>query len=219
MRLLLVEDDLQLSESLVKALKHDGFSLLAVTHGKDAINNIAAEHIDIVILDIGLPDMDGIKVLKHIRAKKLNCKVIILTARDRLSDKVTGLDAGADDYLVKPFEYDELAARIRALERSLTNRTQTMIEVGSLKLDPNGHVVHWENQLVDFSKKEYLLLKSLMESAGRVQTKEALEANLYDCGEEVMSNAIEVHIHHIRKKLSKDTIKTIRGIGYTIRKP
>jgi two-component system, OmpR family, response regulator len=219
MRLLLVEDDLQLSESLVKALKHDGFSLLAVTHGRDAINNIAVEHIDIVVLDIGLPDMDGIKVLKHIRAKKFNCKVIILTARDQLSDKVTGLDAGADDYLVKPFEYDELAARIRVLERSLTNRTQTMIEVGSLKLDPNGHVVHLDNQQLDFSKKEYLLLKSLMESAGRVQTKEALEAKLYDYGEEVMSNAIEVHIHHIRKKLPKETIKTIRGIGYTIRKP
>jgi two-component system OmpR family response regulator len=218
MRLLLVEDDLQLSQSLSKALKREGFSLQAVSNGREAIVSLEFDQIDIVILDLGLPDMDGLEVLKQIKTKKITCKVLVLTARDQLSDKVKGLDAGADDYLVKPFEYDELSARIRVLERHLSHREQPLLEIGELSLDPSGHVAFLEGNDLELSKKEYMLLKALMESIGRIQTKENLEAKLYDYGEEVMSNSIEVHIHHLRKKLPKDLIKTVRGIGYTIKK-
>lgn len=218
MRLLLVEDDEQLSQSLSKALKRDGFSLLVAKRGKDAIVNAEFEHVDIVILDLGLPDMDGIEVLKQIRCKKIECKVLLLTARDQLSDKVKGLDAGADDYLVKPFEYDELAARLRVLERSLSHRSEQSLQVGQLLIDTAGHIASHNSVELNLSKKEYLLLKALMESAGRIQTKESLEAKLYDFGDEVMSNAVEVHIHNLRKKIPKEIIKTVRGIGYTIKK-
>jgi len=218
MRLLLVEDDQQLSQSLSKALKREGFSLLSVDNGREAVACAEFEHIDIVILDLGLPDIDGIEVLRQIKAKKLRCRVLILTARDQLSDKVSGLDAGADDYLVKPFEYDELSARIRVLERLLGQHQNSMLEVGEVMLDPAGHVVSVAGKSIELSKKEYMLLKALIESAGRIQTKDALEAKLYDYAEEIMSNSIEVHIHHLRKKLPKGLIKTVRGIGYTIKK-
>lgn len=218
MRLLLVEDDQQLSQSLSKALKRDGFSLLTVKNGHDAIVSAEYEQVDIVILDLGLPDMDGIDVLKKIKAKKSACRVLVLTARDQLTDKVKGLDAGADDYLVKPFEYDELAARVRVLERSLSHQDGALLQIGELIIDPAGHVASLEGNDLNLSKKEYMLLKALMESAGRIQTKESLEAKLYDYGEEVMSNSIEVHIHHLRKKIPKGFIKTVRGIGYTIKK-
>jgi two-component system, OmpR family, response regulator len=217
MRLLLVEDDQQLSQSLSKALKREGFSLLSVNNGKEAIVCAEFDHVDIVILDLGLPDIDGIEVLRQIKSKKLACRVLILTARDQLSDKVNGLDAGADDYLVKPFEYDELAARIRVLERRLAKSEQLILEVGDLSLDPKGHVAHLNAELLALSKKEYLLLKALMESAGRIQTKESLEAKLYDFAEEISSNSVEVHIHNLRKKLPKNRIKTVRGIGYTMK--
>jgi len=218
MRLLLVEDDLQLSQSLAKALKRDGFSLQTVSNGREAIISVEFEQIDIVILDLGLPDMDGIDVLKQIKAKKNKCQVLILTARDQLIDKVKGLDAGADDYLVKPFEYDELSARIRVLERHSSNREQPLLQIGELTLDPTGHVAFLAGDDLGLSKKEYMLLKALMESTGRIQTKENLEAKLYDYGEEANSNSIEVHIHHLRKKIPKGLIKTVRGIGYTINK-
>ncbi len=217
MRLLLVEDDHQLSQSLSKALKREGFSLQTVATGKEAVICIEFDHIDIVILDLGLPDMDGLEVLKQIKAKNISCRFLVLTARDQLSDKVIGLDAGADDYLVKPFEYDELSARIRVLERHLSNREQPLLKVGELSIDPSGHVAFLEGNDLELSKKEYMLLKALMESVGRIQTKESLEAKLYDFGEEVMSNSIEVHIHHLRKKIPKGLIKTVRGIGYTIK--
>ncbi len=218
MRLLLVEDDLPLSKSLSKALKSEGFSLQTVSNGREAIASVEFEQIDIVILDLGLPDMDGIDVLKQIKGKKNKCQVLVLTARDQLSDKVKGLDAGADDYLVKPFEYDELSARIRVLERHLCNREQPFLQIGELTLDPSGHVAFLNGDDLALSKKEYMLLKALMESIGRIQTKENLEAKLYDYGEEVMSNSIEVHIHHLRKKIPPNLIKTVRGIGYTINK-
>jgi len=218
MRLLLVEDDQQLSQSLSKALKREGFSLQTVATGREAVVSVEFDSIDIVILDLGLPDMDGLEVLKQIKNLKTSCKVLVLTARDQLTDKVKGLDAGADDYLVKPFEYDELSARIRVLERHLSYRDQPHLKVGELTLDPSGHVAFLSGEDLALSKKEYMLLKALMESVGRIQTKENLESKLYDYGEEVMSNSIEVHIHHLRKKIPKGLIKTVRGIGYTIKK-
>lgn len=218
MRLLLVEDDLQLSQSLAKALNRDGFSLQTVSNGREAISSVEFEQIDIVILDLGLPDMDGLDVLKQIKTKKKKCQVLVLTARDQLIDKVKGLDAGADDYLVKPFEYDELSARIRVLERHLSHQEQPLLQIGELTLDPTGHVAFLGGDDLALSKKEYMLLKALMESKGRIQTKENLEAKLYNYGEEAMSNSIEVHIHHLRKKIPKGLIKTVRGIGYTIKK-
>jgi len=218
MRLLLVEDDPQLSKSLSIALKNDGFTLLSVSSGEEAIVSAQFDHIDIVILDLGLPDLDGLVVLQKIKRKSIQCKVLVLTARDQVSSKVQCLNAGADDYLVKPFEYDELAARIRVLERNLTQQDQPTIQIGPLNLDPAGLRIKLNNEELSLSKKEYMLLKALMESAGRIQTKEALEAKLYDFGEEAMSNSIEVHIHNIRKKIPVGFIKTVRGIGYLIKK-
>lgn len=218
MRLLLVEDDYQLSKSLSKALKRERFSLQTVANGKEALASIEFEKIDIVILDLGLPDMDGLEVLRKIKVRKFECQVLVLTARDRLSDKVKGLDSGADDYLIKPFEYDELLARIRVLERHSNKRAEPLLEIAGLVLDPSGYVASVEGEALELSKKEYMILKALMESIGRILTKENLEAKLYDYGEEIMSNSIEVHVHHLRKKIPVGLIKTVRGIGYTIKK-
>jgi len=218
MRLLLVEDDQQLSQSLAKALKRESFSLQTVATGREAVVSVEFDDIDIVILDLGLPDMDGLEVLKQIKKLKASCRVLVLTARDQLTDKVKGLDLGADDYLVKPFEYDELSARIRVLERYLTHREQSQLQVDELILDPSAHVAFLSGNDLELSKKEYMLLKALMESMGRIQSKENLESKLYDHSEDIMSNSIEVHIHHLRKKIPKGLIKTVRGIGYTIKK-
>ena len=218
MRLLLVEDDQQLSASLSTALGNDGFTLLTVSTGKEALVASQFENVDIVILDLGLPDIDGIEVLQKIKRKSFFGKVLVLTARDKVSDKVKCLDAGADDYLVKPFEYDELAARIRVLERNLNQQNQPTLQIGALNLDPIGLRIRLNDENLPFSKKEFMLLKALMETAGRIQTKESLEAKLYDFGEEAMSNSIEVHIHNIRKKIPPGFIKTVRGIGYLIKK-
>ncbi len=218
MRLLLVEDDDQLINGLSKALKRDGFSIVTAMNGCDAIIRAEYEKVDIIILDIGLPDMSGLEVLKQIKDKGLSCKIIMLSAKEELSTKVKALDAGADDYLVKPFEYEELTARIRVLERNLNFRQHPILEVGPLTVDISGHIVRCNGEDIELSKKEFMLLKALMESAGRVQTKEALEAKLYDFAEEVVSNSIEVHVHHIRKKIPHNFIHTIRGIGYTIKK-
>lgn len=218
MRVLLVEDDQSLSDSLATALKREGFTLSVASTGAEALVSCRFDNIDIVILDLGLPDMDGIEVLKKIGQFKVPPSILILTARDQLQDKVTGLENGADDYLVKPFELAELVARLRVFERRLGSSGTTKIKVKNIELDTSCHSVSFNSQLIDLSKKEYLLLKALMESAGRVITKDSLEARLYSIDDEVASNALEVHIHNLRKKTDKSIIKTIRGIGYTIQK-
>lgn len=221
MHILLVEDDQLLAEGMLSALKRAGFAVNWASTGKAACAYALAEPPDILLLDLGLPDMDGLEVLRQIRAKHTrdnswHTQVLILTARDSTDAKVLGLDAGADDYLTKPFALDELLARLRVLERRLGTATSALIQVGPLSLNTAQHQVLLEGEPLNLSRREYMLLKALVENTGVIQTRESLEAKLYSWGDEVASNAIEVHIHHLRKKLPADFIRTIRGVGYMV---
>lgn len=218
MRILLVEDDLQLAEGLKQSLNREGFLVNHSINGKSAITSIVAGDCDMVILDLGLPDMDGMQVLQHTRDKKCHLPILILTARDSVEEKVTGLDKGADDYLIKPFDMKELLARLRVIERRLGTAEQSLITVGQVAIDIASHRVLVDDEPIELSKKDYIVLRALMENAGRVISKDKLESRMYEWGEEIASNAIEVRIHHLRKKLPKNTIKTIHGVGYTIPK-
>ncbi|MFT4815966.1 MAG: DNA-binding response OmpR family regulator [Pseudohongiellaceae bacterium] len=216
MQLLLVEDDLPLAGGLKKALQKAGYAVNHVPSGNAALHTVKVERPDIVILDIGLPDIDGITVLKKLRVSDKTLPVLLLTARDSVDDKVAGLDSGADDYLAKPFEMTELLARLRVLERRLSTVKTSEITIGQVCLDTVDQRVTFQGEELDLARKEYMLLKSLMENAGRVMTRPTLENRLYSWGEEVSSNAVEVHIHHLRKKFGSDFIKTIRGVGYKL---
>lgn len=222
MRILLVEDDLPLANALQKSLQNEGFVVNHVVQGKLALNALSTSDQDMVILDLGLPDIDGLNVLKQLRNSKLSLPVIILTARDSLESKVQGLDYGADDYLVKPFEIQELMARLRVIERRLGTAISSLICVGQVKLDAYAHKVfvgegNSDNETqVHFSKKEFMVLKALMENAGRILSRDKIESQLYHWGEEVLSNAVEVHIHKLRKCLPEKFIQNVRGVGYII---
>lgn len=217
MQVLLVEDDDQLADGIVVALKRQKFGINRVATGKDALHVIATTPPDIVILDLGLPDMDGIELLRQFRQRQFNNPTLILTARDSTDDKVRGLDSGADDYLSKPFEIDELLARLRALERRLSSATSARIRIGTVELDTDTHGLTVGGATVTLARREYMVLKALMESANRIQTRESLENKLYNWGEEVSSNTVEVHIHHLRKKLPPEFIQTVRGVGYIVK--
>lgn len=216
MRILLVEDDLALSSALSKSLRAEGYSIDCVYTATHAITSIDIGEANMVILDLGLPDMDGLDVLATIRRKKNTIPILILTARDKLTDKISGLDSGADDYLAKPFDMPELLARLRVMERRLGTSQSTEINIGEVSLNTAGHEVKFSQRTVDFSRREFMLLKALMENSGRIQSKQQLESKLYEWGDEVASNTIEVHVHNLRKKLPKDFIKTIRGVGYCV---
>ncbi|PCJ23952.1 MAG: DNA-binding response regulator [SAR86 cluster bacterium] len=216
MQLLLVEDDLPLAIGLKKALQKADYAVNHVETGASALHTVKVERPDIVILDIGLPDIDGIAVLKKLRESDKELPVLLLTARDSVDDKVAGLDSGADDYLAKPFEMTELLARLRVLERRLSTVKTSEIKIGKVCMNTLEHSVTFDGNELDLARKEYMLLKSLLENSGRVQTRSSLENRLYSWGEEVSSNAIEVHIHHLRKKLGNNFIKTIRGVGYKV---
>lgn len=219
MQILLVEDDRALAAALLEALQKQGYVANAVATGEAAIYVMKTSPPDMLILDLGLPDMDGINVLKRVRKKHAGLPVLILTARARLDEKITGLDSGADDYLAKPFEMSELFARLRVLGRRLTTSGTAEIKVGDVTLDINSNSVFVAGEALELSRREYMLLKTLLENTGRILTRSALESHLYNWGEEVSSNALEVHIHHLRKKLGTDFIKTIRGIGYRVNQP
>lgn len=219
MRLLLVEDDRQLGEAIHASLKQKGFVVSHVGTGSEALHVVNLEDCDAVILDLGLPDMDGLTVLKKIRQQQADMPVLILTARDGINDKVAGLDLGADDYLTKPFIMDELFARLRVIERRLGTSSSATIQIGDIELDTASYSVTTAGNKLDISRREFMVLKALMENAGRVLSRSQLESKLYEWGEEVQSNAVEVHIHHLRKQLPNEFIKTIRGVGYTVRKP
>lgn len=217
MRVLLIEDDIALAEALTQTLKNKGFTVNHLAHGKQAVSCIKTEPPDIVILDLGLPDMDGTEVLKLIRQQSADLPVLVLTARISLEDKVNGLDLGADDYLAKPFEVAELLARLRVFERRASSLKHSGLKIGDVSIDSTSHQVSVAGEVVDLSRREFMVLKALMENAGRVQTRDSLESKLYSWGEEVASNTIEVHIHHLRKKLPDNFIQTLRGIGYIIK--
>jgi DNA-binding response OmpR family regulator len=216
MRILLVEDDLSLAQGLQTALRREGLAVDHVTTGKAALQAVQAEAPDLIILDLGLPDMDGLDVLNSLRSGKQALLVMVLTARDTTADKISGLDHGADDYLAKPFEIPELLARLRALERRITAVQTSDISIGQVVLDTLTHTVSVSGKNLELPRREFMLLKALMENPGRVMSREKLETRLYGWGEELASNSIEVHIHHLRKKIPTGFIKTIRGIGYTV---
>lgn len=218
MRILLVEDDPQLGDGLTVGLRQAGFAVDWVRDGNAADLALHTESFDLVVLDLGLPKLSGMDVLSRARGRGQSMPILILTARDATGDKVSGLDAGADDYLVKPIDLDELTARIRALTRRSAGRSDPLLIHGEVVLDPAAHSVTVAGQPVELSSREFSLLQMLLESAGRVLTRSQLEQSLYGWRDEPDSNALEVHIHHLRKKLGSDLIRTLRGVGYTIAK-
>ena len=217
MRLLLVEDDPALGEGIRVALKPEGYTVDWVQDGRSALHALTHERFDLAILDLGLSDMDGLDVLRRLRERQQAVPVLVLTARDATSDRIQGLDAGADDYLIKPFEVGELTARLRALLRRSFGRPQPVLEHGGVRLDPVSQEVSCRGEVVTLQRKEFLLLHQLMSQPGRVLTRDRLEEVLYGWSESAAeSNALEVHIHHLRRKLYPELIRTLRGVGYRI---
>ena len=216
MRILLVEDDPQLGDGLTIGLRQAGFAVDWVKDSNSADHALQSETFDLVVLDLGLPRLSGMEVLSRARSRRQTLPVLILTARDATGDKVSGLDAGADDYLVKPVDLDELAARIRALTRRSAGRAAPLLTRGDLTLDPAAHSVTLAGAPVELSSREFSLLQMLLENAGRVLSRSQLEQSVYGWRDEPDSNALEVHIHHLRKKLGSELIRTLRGVGYTI---
>ena len=219
MRLLLVEDDTMIGESISEALTSEHYALDWVKDGLSAELALANGVYDLLLLDLGLPKKQGLQVLKDYRKQGGILPVLILTARDALPDKVAGLDAGADDYLVKPFDINELFARVRALLRRHSGRIQPVITVGKLCCNPASCEVTIGEQLINLSTREFALLLALLEPPGRVLSLSALEEKLYSWDNEVASNSVEVHIHRLRKKLGADFIVNVRGVGYKVAKP
>jgi two-component system response regulator QseB len=217
MRLLLVEDDAMIGEAIRAGLRREGFAVDWVYDGESASQVLRTEEFDLLLLDLGLPRKGGLEVLTGARARGLELPVLIITARDAVCDRVQGLDAGADDYLVKPFDLDELAARIRALLRRKSGRTAPVIEHLGVLLDAAAHRVTREGREIALSPKEFTLLQLLMERPGTILSRARLEERLYGWGEEVESNAVEVHIHGLRRKLGADYILNVRGVGYRVR--
>lgn len=216
MRILLVEDDPMIGESVVDGLTAEGYAVDWVQDGNSALIALRTTPFSLVILDLGLPGKDGIGVLEEARSQRIHVPVLVTTARDTVADRVQGLDAGADDYLIKPYDLDELYARIRALQRRATGRSEPTITRGRLVIKPETREVTFNDEAVLLSSKEYALLVALAERPGVVLSRGQLEEKLYNWDSTIGSNAIEVHIHHLRKKLSDDAIKTVRGVGYLL---
>tara|TARA_R110001583_G_scaffold16561_7_gene67796 strand:- start:8289 stop:8954 length:666 start_codon:yes stop_codon:yes gene_type:complete len=215
MRLLIIEDDIALAQGLKQNLVQQGYSVDHFDCVKLALDACSQEHYDLVILDLGLPDADGLSFLKLFR-KKNNSPVIILTARDGIENKIEGLDLGADDYLAKPFDQTELQARIRALLRRSHGISNNIITLNKLTLDLKSRQVSNNNQIINLSRRELNLLEVLLQNQDKVMTRSSLEQTLYSWDDDIDSNALEVHIHNLRKKIDKKLIKTIRGIGYLV---
>jgi two-component system, OmpR family, response regulator QseB len=215
MRLLLVEDDALLGDGLRAALAKAGFAVTWVRDGKSALSALESAEFAAMVLDIGLPVMNGMDVLRELRGAGNDLPVLVLTARDSTRDKVMGLERGADDYLVKTADMEELVARLRALIRR-AGRADGMLKVGDLTLNVNTHTAIKNGTTIALSGREVAVLRALLERAGRVLTRSQLEEALYGWGQGVESNAVEVHIHNLRLKVGAETIKTVRGVGYTI---
>jgi two-component system response regulator QseB len=218
MRLLLVEDDEMIAEPVLDALRREGYAIDWAQDGRAAELSLGNGVYDLVLLDLGLPRRDGIDVLSAYRKQGGDAPVIILTARDAVTDRIRGLDAGADDYLIKPFDLDELAARARALLRRRTGQRQPVYLHGGLALDPAAHEVTKDGVPLPLVPREFALLQALIEQPARVFTRAELEDKLYGWGEEVGSNTIEVHVHSLRRKIGADQIVTVRGVGYRLKR-
>jgi two-component system response regulator QseB len=218
MRLLLVEDDEALGGTLESGLRQNGYTVDWLTDGQSAAQAIKSENFDIIVLDLGLPKKTGLSVLGELRSAGNKTPVLILTARDSVEDRVKGLDHGADDYLVKPFDLFELCARLRALVRRSFSRAESIITYNDIQLNPAAHSVTFKGEDVVLSRREFTLLQKLLENVGHVISRDHLMQTLYGWEEEVDSNALEVHIHNLRKKFGVELIRTIRGVGYMIDK-
>ncbi|QVN04186.1 response regulator [Pseudomonas rhodesiae] len=216
MRLLLIEDDEALGEGIHQALAREGYTVDWLKDGSSALHALLSETFDVVVLDLGLPRMGGLEVLRRLRDGGATVPVLILTARDATEDRIAGLDAGADDYLIKPFDLAELKARLRALLRRSAGRARVLIEHAGICLDPSTQQVSYHHQPVSLTPKEYQLLHELLSPPGRVMTRDQLIQLLYGWNEEAESNTLEVHIHHLRKKFSSELIRTVRGVGYLV---
>ncbi len=216
MRILLVEDDALLGDGLRAGLMLDGYGVDWARDGEAARLAWLAEDYDACVLDLGLPRRDGLTVLKEMRARGKRTPVLILTARDTTADKVAGLDAGADDYLLKPFELEELQARLRALLRRASGASAPLLRQGDLALDPAARRVTLSDTPLNLSAREYALLHDFITHKGHIRSRQELENSLYAWGEEVESNTVEVYIHHLRKKIGAEMIRTVRGLGYVL---
>ena len=216
MRVLLVEDDALLGDAIQAGLKQSGYAVDWMKDGVSADQALTTEPYSAVVLDLGLPRLSGLEVLRRLRSRSAPTPipVLILTAMDAVDFRIKGLDAGADDYLVKPFDMGELAARLRALIRRASGKAEPLLQVAGVKLDPAFHRVLYRDKPVELSAKEFEVLHAFMLNAGKVLSRARLEEKLYAWGQEVESNAVEVHIHHLRRKLSPELIETIRGVGY-----
>jgi two-component system OmpR family response regulator/two-component system response regulator QseB len=216
MRILLVEDDRMLGDGLQAGLTQAGYAVDWLRDGEAAVAALSTESFAAVVLDLGLPKRDGLSVLQWLRGRHDATPVLILTARDQLQDKVRGLDLGADDYVMKPFDLDEIAARLRALVRRAHCRPRPVLSLGEVELDPAARRVTCAGAAIELTPREFDLLQLLLENAGRVLTRRALEEQLYSWNDALDSNALEVHIHHLRKKLGNELIRTVRGVGYMV---
>nr|WP_279236682.1 response regulator [Dyella sp. RRB7] len=212
----MVEDDAQLGAAIQRALERLSYTVSWLRDGRSALNAIRDRTADLILLDLGLPGRDGIEVLVEARRAHVETPVLVMTARDGLAARVDGLDAGADDYLVKPFHVEELAARIRSLGRRMRGLTVNRIDVGALSLDLGTSEVSFRGQPVELTRREFALLQALMENAGRLVRRESLENSLYGLDHIVGNNALEVLVHALRRKLSFETIRNVRGFGYMI---
>ncbi len=216
MRVLLAEDDAMLGDGLRAGLRQLGFQVDWVRDGLAAERELSGGEYAAAVLDLGLPAKDGLDVLQALRSAGVTTPVLVLTARDAVPDRIRGLDLGADDYVLKPVDLHELAARLRSLVRRSHGVAQEVLQMGALALEPGTRRVAWQGEDVTLSTREFDLLHALMRSAGRVLSREQLEQQMYSWGHEVESNAIEVHIHHLRRKLQADAIQTVRGVGYRV---
>jgi DNA-binding response OmpR family regulator len=217
MRILVVEDDPIIADAVRVGLALGGASVDCVGTCADALAAVSTTRFAAIVLDIMLPDGSGIDVLSEMRARKETIPVLLLTARDEISDRVSGLDAGADDYLVKPFDLDELAARLRAITRRSEGRADACLVHGTIRVDPTEASVTVDGKLVQLSRREFAVLAALMERPRVVRSRSDLEERLYSWDDDVESNAVEVHIHHLRNKIGREAIETVRGLGYRMR--
>jgi len=219
MRILLAEDDALLGDGLRAGLRQRGFQVDWVRTGDAAECELRAEPYAAAVLDLGLPKKDGLDVLASVRAAGVRLPVLVLTARDAIPQRISGLNAGADDYVIKPVDMDELAARLHALVRRSHGHAQDRLRIGDVELDPASRCVTREGRSISLAAREFDLLHALMLGSGRVLSRDQLEQQVYGWGQEVESNAIEVHVHHLRRKLGADFIQTVRGVGYAVARP
>ena len=218
MRVLVVEDDRMIAKGLHTALKQDGYAVDGVSDGKSASAALRSSRFDVVLLDLGLPERDGLEVLRELRSRGDATPVIIVTARDDVQNRIQGLDAGADDYIVKPFDLDEVAARMRSVPRRAAGRGDPSIRHRGITLDPVSHAVERDGEAVALSAHEFSVLEALLQRPGTVLSRAQLEERLYGWSEGIESNAIEVYVHGLRRKLGNDAIRTLRGVGYFVPK-